>query len=362
MLVSTWLTTGATFSQAQPTQPQATTAPQAQTTSTQGFPSIVYITSGNTMHELPLKAVNFNGQVGKVPGFKMDMANVVLIRPNSTLTASSPDSSLVITGAKLRSGTQGTQGFDLQGTGNTYSLAGFAQGVYTLDAIGQRGINNQGAYEAILVIGPAITPQVQYVVQQRIVQETSGDGNGGNDFEKPDDKDTICLYYPESSLCNPDADGNCPDDWGKNEDGQCFPINKDCPNGYERADDDESGACVSKKGALPNMAELPPCDGSLQDCVTGSGVVCEAGSTEHECELDDEEVLPDVVGGPIAGAEGGEVDGGEVDGGEVDGGEVDGGEVDGGEVDGGEVDGGEVDGGEVDGGEVDGGEVDGAQE
>jgi hypothetical protein len=33
-------------------------------------------------------------------------------------------------------------------------------------------------------------------------------------------------------------------------------------------------------------SSLPECDGSYQDCVTERGDVCEAGSTDHECELD----------------------------------------------------------------------------
>src|SRR5215207_3689660 len=32
-------------------------------------------------------------------------------------------------------------------------------------------------------------------------------------------------------------------------------------------------------------AKLPLCDGSYQDCVTEDGYVCEAGSTDEECEL-----------------------------------------------------------------------------
>ncbi|MGH9953676.1 MAG: hypothetical protein ACRD5J_18830 [Nitrososphaeraceae archaeon] len=35
----------------------------------------------------------------------------------------------------------------------------------------------------------------------------------------------------------------------------------------------------------PATAVLPPCDGSLQDCVTENGDVCLAGASTHECEL-----------------------------------------------------------------------------
>ena len=180
-----------------------------------------------------------------------------------------------------------------QRTGNTYSVAGFAQGVYTLDVIAQKG-NNQAAYETILVIGPTISPQIQNVIQQRILQETRVDVDTDIVFKnpkqhKPNDKDIVCLYDPGNSLCNPDSSGNCPSGWGTNEDGQCFPTDKDCPEGYWRADDDETGACVPKADSEFDKSELPTCDGSLQDCVTENGDVCEAGSTDHECELDEEE-------------------------------------------------------------------------
>ena len=49
---------------AQPVQPQG------------NFPNTVFISSNNTIHELPLKALNTNGQVSKVSDFKIDMAKV----------------------------------------------------------------------------------------------------------------------------------------------------------------------------------------------------------------------------------------------------------------------------------------------
>ena len=69
-----------------------------------------------------------------------------------------------------------------------------------------------------------------------------------------------------------------------NEDQYCFPADKKCPKGYWRADDDESGACVKKPKEVPVPIDLPVCDGSSQRCITENSDVCEAGSTEHECE------------------------------------------------------------------------------
>lgn len=107
--------------------------------------------------------------------------------------------------------------------------------------------------------------------------------------KKITDKEKICLFTPGHPICKPPP-GGCPKDWGRNEDGQCFPIYKKCPPGYWRADNDETGACVPLPKVPLGFAALPPCDGSFQDCVTERGDVCEAGSGAHECEVDEPEL------------------------------------------------------------------------
>jgi hypothetical protein len=59
----------------------------------------------------------------------------------------------------------------------------------------------------------------------------------------------------------------------------------DCPEGYTLSDID---TCVPEAGpAVPNP-ELPICDGSPQDCVTGNGDICLEGQGGHECECADD--------------------------------------------------------------------------
>ena len=60
------------------------------------------------------------------------------------------------------------------------------------------------------------------------------------DRELPDDD---CLFDPSLPKCAP-VDGECPDGFAMNEDGQCYP-DKPCPKGYKRRDNDETGACLS---------------------------------------------------------------------------------------------------------------------
>ena len=62
----------------------------------------------------------------------------------------------------------------------------------------------------------------------------------------------------------------------------------DCPedDGSIICDDGSEAIRISDcpETAAPAPLQLPPCDGSYQDCVTPQDNVCEAGSTEHECE------------------------------------------------------------------------------
>jgi hypothetical protein len=51
-----------------------------------------------------------------------------------------------------------------------------------------------------------------------------------------------CLLDPTLPECTPPPGAECPQGYLMNEDGQCYP-DKPCPPGYERIDDDESGAC-----------------------------------------------------------------------------------------------------------------------
>ena len=153
-------------------------------------------------------------------------------------------------------------------------------------------------YEGLVVIGQPVDEATKQTVQKEIVkQETNVDIV----FEKPKqqprkivDKEGTCLFTPSHPICKPDPQGKCPRGWGTNEGGQCFPMYKKCPAGYWRADDDETGACVPLPTEPVALAALPPCDGSFQDCIY-NGHLCEAGSTEHECELPDKKPVQGVT-------------------------------------------------------------------
>ncbi len=56
--------------------------------------------------------------------------------------------------------------------------------------------------------------------------------------------DGDCLFDPSLPKCAPDENGNCPEGFNMNEDGQCFPQHDGCPGGYHSVDDDETGRCI----------------------------------------------------------------------------------------------------------------------
>jgi hypothetical protein len=50
-----------------------------------------------------------------------------------------------------------------------------------------------------------------------------------------------CYFDPALKECQP-IDGSCPTGFSFNENAQCIPIGE-CPEGYRRLDDDETGKC-----------------------------------------------------------------------------------------------------------------------
>ncbi len=90
-------------------------------------------------------------------------------------------------------------------------------------------------------------------IEVKVVTKSSGgggnnggnnnDGNGGNnDDDDEEPLPSICYFEPnDAPECEP-VDGECPNDWPMNEDGNCHP-GGECPEGYGRVDDDETGTC-----------------------------------------------------------------------------------------------------------------------
>jgi hypothetical protein len=67
---------------------------------------------------------------------------------------------------------------------------------------------------------------------------------------QPGGPDQDCLFDPSLSKCTPGPEG-CPEGFGTNENGQCFPLGG-CPDGYHSVEDDESGTCYPDSTPCPD--------------------------------------------------------------------------------------------------------------
>ena len=220
-------------------------AQQPQQSSNQRLPPsiIAASTSDTTPHALNLKATQQgeDGQPKKISGFKIDLTNVVTAQINSQVLVFATDSSLQITGAKIR--TVSGQLIDLIPStttqANAFSIAGLPLGVYTLDIITQKG-NTKAAYEGVLVISQlpttVINENTKQVINQEINQNTrvdtdfkvvfrerDRDNDDGNDKDgkKTNWRENPDCWYHGKFVC--DDEGKCDSDkfdcWSDCEDG-----------------------------------------------------------------------------------------------------------------------------------------------
>jgi hypothetical protein len=136
------------------------------------FPDSIFASSSQAqLHELILKATQENGLMNSVPGFSIDLTNVVSAPANSELAIFTTDNALSIIEAKVKTTTDAFVDLVKQNT-NSFSLAGLPVGVYTLDVITKKG-NTRAAYEGILVLGQQPTnPQTRTIIEQQIIKKT----------------------------------------------------------------------------------------------------------------------------------------------------------------------------------------------
>jgi hypothetical protein len=286
--------------------------------STQGAPA-VFMAHDGTIIPLELKATKGPEGPEPIEDFELTADNVLSIPLNDKVVISA-DTGVEYTGAKITPTSTPDTTVDIPITSGVISFAGVASGIYTLDVI----ITDQFAYEGIVVVGGNVAArQITNIIQNTITeinQETDVDVRKSFDkgkVKKVLDKEQICLFTPSHPVCAP-VDGNCPKNFAMNEDGNCYPNKIKCPNGYWRADDDETGACVPiperpiydadspfctgpqnakhigcpayYEGKLPLTPELPCTEGSTYD------------PTKGECILDSE-ATPTPTPTPTPGSE-----------------------------------------------------------
>jgi hypothetical protein len=169
--------------------------------------------------------------------YYLSTENIVSVEQGGRVTVFSAPTSPTFTSAKIIDINDNIEDIPVTGEG-VISLAGYSEGVYTLDVI----VDDRFAFECIVVIGSE-EEQGQQVINNQITKVNS---NRDDPWKKGINKERVCLFTPNHPICKPDKNGKCPPRWGMNEGGNCFPIYIKCPRGYWRADDDESGACVPR--------------------------------------------------------------------------------------------------------------------
>ncbi|MGH9975845.1 MAG: hypothetical protein ACRD8Z_08440 [Nitrososphaeraceae archaeon] len=100
----------------------------------------------------------------------------------------------------------------------------------------------------------------------------TGDDFTGSRTDRPAinpefDPDESCLLDVYQKHCIPGSQQECPEGFANNEDSTCFPKG-DCPEGYHKEDDDETGQCYPDSEGCSSNAMI------LLECENGEGKTC----------------------------------------------------------------------------------------
>jgi hypothetical protein len=103
-----------------------------------------------------------------------------------------------------------------------------------------------------------------------------------------------CLLDPDNSpTCPPPVDGQCPEGYNMNENGNCFPEHDRCPTGYHSHEDDESGRCIPDstpcdEGYIMNP-DFPSCDVKERVCEENPWLIACGGNGQDPDKDDDDD-------------------------------------------------------------------------
>ena len=218
-------------------------------------PELVVSTGVNGLQELPLKAIkDSDGEINTQNDFEIEPQHVITVEQGKDFHVLPSDGSIkavkVTDEQRQTTDLQFSQA-DGRVTQNLQSKA------YLLDVIVLMENDDQFLYETVLaVLAPGQTinqVNVQNIIQNFVTTTSEshttvvlGDDNDTDDGGTDQDREEICRFTPSHPICTPDENGSCGEGFAMNEDGQCFPRG-DCPDGYTRPNDDETGACISKE-------------------------------------------------------------------------------------------------------------------
>jgi hypothetical protein len=265
-------------------------------------PELVVSTGLNGLQEIPLKAIQSDGEIDTQSDFEIEPQNILTLAKGADFHVLPAEGSVFA--IKITDEQRETTNIDFSQSDGRVSQ-NLASKAYLLDIVVLMDNNDKYLYETVLaILEPGQT--LNQVNIQNIIQNfvsTTSDTHttivfrdNDNDDNEPDEEEpSICFFEPNNEACNPDENGDCPDGFGRNEDGQCIP-QQSCPDGFHRANDDESGRCINEdvlrkcannggwveEGEFCPEDELPFCnvDHSNEPCISGQ----EETEQEPECE------------------------------------------------------------------------------
>jgi hypothetical protein len=258
------------------------------------FPDNIFASTNQAqLHERLLKATQENGQSNTIPGFNVDLTNVVSTPANSELAIFTTDNALSVVEGKVKTTTDVFIDLRKSNT-NSFSLAGLTAGVYTLDIITQKG-NARAAYEGILVLGQEPTnQQTRTIIEQQIIKEDNDDND--DDRNNKNGSDGNCdTSYPDVCIRPYPPDLDCGEVQYTN-----FKVLSPDPHDFDREGDGigcESGTITITNNVQDgNETLLPPLDPcldnpNLPDCLDP----CIENPDAEGC-IDPCEVNPDAEG------------------------------------------------------------------
>ncbi len=220
---------------------------QAQEDDSPITPPSLQVSNGG-LHDLPLKAIKHpDGEIDTQEDFEIQPDNII------TVTQSSDFHVLPNGGAveAVKITDDALQTTDLVFSVSTGRVSqDLAPKAYLLDIIVLMENDDRYLYETVMtVLAPGQT--LNQVNIQNIIQSfvsTRSDTHTTvifeDDNEPPDEEEpSICYFEPNTAPeCKPLPDGSCPNGMVHNDDGNCHPGGQ-CPDGYGRVDDDETGTC-----------------------------------------------------------------------------------------------------------------------
>ena len=216
-------------------------------------PELVVSTSLGGSQDIPLKAIkDSDDNIDTQNDFEIEPQNVISVEQGQSFHVLVSDGSLIAVKATNPQRITTDLEFSQADGRVTQNLP---SNPYLLDVIVEMDNDDRFLYETVLAIlapGQTINQiNTQNIIQNfvstaseshtTIVLEDDSDDNGNEP-----DREEICRFTPSHPICAPNEDGECGEGFAMNEDGQCFPRG-DCPDGYHRPNDDESGACISEE-------------------------------------------------------------------------------------------------------------------